>query len=111
MTSANTTEYLIFDKSGTQVGRHHVNWLCKLKWDKLLKFDPPEDYEILDTWYDEEEEYFEGKRQNLATFLNNKKLGEEKLQKQRKESNERFRADKLNMTDSEFREKYNLCFF
>ena len=74
MTSANTTEYLVFDKEGRQVGVHHQNWLCKTKWENLLKFNPPQEFTILDTWLDEEEEYFEGKKENLADFLRKRKV-------------------------------------
>lgn len=104
MTSANVTEYLIFDKSGKQVGKHHQHHYCKTHWEDLLKYSPPEDYFIQSTYYDEEENYHENKKINLKTFLN--KIEESKRKSE--ESRARFRADKLNMTESDFRKKYNL---
>jgi hypothetical protein len=74
MTSANVTEYIIFDKNGKEVGKHHFHHYCKPKWEKLLAFQPCEDFTILDTWLDEEEEYFEGKEINLKEFLTKLKV-------------------------------------
>ncbi len=104
MTSANTTDYLIFDKSGKQVGKHHQHHYCKTHWEDLLKYSPPEDYFIQSTWEDEEENYHEGKKMNLKYFLD----GVENDKRKSEESRARFRADKLSMDEKSFREKYNL---
>jgi hypothetical protein len=70
MTSANVTEYTIYDKeTGEEVGTHSQHWYCKTKWENLLKFQPLENYEILTWWYDEEEEYNEGETVNLKDFV------------------------------------------
>jgi hypothetical protein len=104
MTSANVTEYLISDKYGKVVGIHHQHHYCKTHWENLNKFSPPEDYFIQATWEDEEENYHEGKKINLKDFW-------DEMEDHRKKSEEgraRFRADKLNMSEIEFRKKYNL---
>lgn len=67
-TSANVSEFRI-EKDGKQVGSHRQNWLCKTRWEELLKYQPLEEHTITETWYDEEEEYDEGKPQNLKEFL------------------------------------------
>ena len=70
MTSANVTQYIIYEKAtGEKVGTHYQSHLCKTKWGDLLRFQPSEDYEILAWWEDEEEEYHEGKKTNLYDFL------------------------------------------
>ncbi len=69
MTSANVSEFIIYDKDGNSVGRHRQNWLCKTSFNLLLKFQPLEDHEILEFWYDEDEEYHEGEKINLKQFL------------------------------------------
>lgn len=104
MTSANVTIYYIYNKSGTVVGKHYQNHLCKTHWEDLNKFSPPEDYFIQATWEDEEEDYYEGGKINLKDFLD--KITDAK--KKSEEGRARFRADKLNMSEIEFRKKYNL---
>jgi hypothetical protein len=69
MTSANVTIYLIKDLSGNKVGEHHQNCLCKTHWGDLLKFTPPENFTITQTWFDEDEKYHEVLPVNLKVFI------------------------------------------
>jgi len=69
MTSANVTEYTIFDKNNNKVGNHYQSHLCKTKWHELLRFSPLENYTIMAWGYDEEEEYWENEPINLKEFL------------------------------------------
>ena len=80
MTSANVTEYTIFNSEGKKVGEHSQHCLCKTKWGRLLKFTPPENFVIMAWGYDEEEEYWEDDPINLKTFI-------EKLTKNRAQFN------------------------
>ncbi len=69
MTSANTVHYTIRDYSGKIVGEHSWNFYCKTRWEELLRFSPPENFEIQQWGYDEEEEYWEEEPRNLREFL------------------------------------------
>lgn len=74
MTSANVIEYRIFFLD-TQVGKHYQHLLCKSKAHQLLRFNPPEMFDIQAYGEDEEEEYWESEPINLRTFLNKIDLG------------------------------------
>ena len=69
MTSANVSEYLIRNKEGVIVETHSQHAYCKTHWGDLLKFTPPEDFTIMRTWLDEEEEYFQDEPINLKKFI------------------------------------------
>ena len=69
MTSANTIYYTIRDKNAVEVGSHSQNVMCSTCIDGLEKFIPAEDFTIQPWGYDEEEEDWEGKPQNLAEWL------------------------------------------
>jgi hypothetical protein len=73
MTSANVVQYEIQDKNGKTVGTHRQNIMCKTCNDGLEKFIPPEDFTMLPYGYDEEEELWEGKSQNLKEWLSENK--------------------------------------
>ena len=74
MTSANIIEYRILNKKNIQVGNHRQNIMCKRNNDGLEKFQPSEDFTIQMFGYDEEEEYWEDKKQvNLSDWLKNNK--------------------------------------
>jgi hypothetical protein len=73
MTSANVIEYSIFNKDGDEVGRHRHNIMCRRDNDGLEKFKPASDFTILSWGYDEEEEYWEGEKQNLTVWLSENK--------------------------------------
>lgn len=68
-TSANVIEYNIIDKNGEIVGYHRQNILCKTCNDGLEKYDPPSEFKILPWGYDENEEEWYGKEQNLEDWL------------------------------------------
>jgi len=78
-TSANTSDYQIYNKKGEYVGDHHQHWMCRTHWEELLKYQPLKDYKIKETWYDEEEEYFEDKLENLEKFLKNRERTSKEL--------------------------------
>lgn len=69
MTSANVVNYTIFNKEGVEVGSHRQNVMCHINNDSLEKFVPASEYTILPSGYDEEEEYWEGEKQNLEKWL------------------------------------------
>ena len=70
MTSSNVTHFTIYEKSsGKECGKHSQSHYCKTHWEDLLKYDPSENYMILPWWEDEEEEYHEGRIENLKDFL------------------------------------------
>lgn len=70
MTSANTVQYSIKDKSGKEVHNYRQNILCKSKhWENISKFVPYEDYTIQSYGLDEEEEEWYGKVYNLRDFI------------------------------------------
>lgn len=69
MTSANVIEYRIFNKERETVGQHRQNIMCYERWDKLLTFIPLYDHTIQAYGYNEEDEYWENKPENLLTFL------------------------------------------
>ena len=70
MTSANVTSYIIYNKgTDNEAGKHSEHAYCKPRWNNLLRFDPPENYEIYTWWLDEEEEYYDHPRENLKDFL------------------------------------------
>lgn len=71
-TSANVIEYEIQNLRGERVGHHRQNVLCKINNEPLLKYQPLFDHYILPFGYDEEEEYWVGKRMKLDKFLKNK---------------------------------------
>lgn len=73
MTSANVIEYRIKDKDGEERYHHRQNIMCKRDTRKLLLIKNPEEYTITPYGYDEEEEYWEGKPQNLAKWLKENK--------------------------------------
>ena len=75
MTSANVTEYRIFDKSGKQVGEHRQHMLCKTHWEKLLEFKPVEEHTIQAHGFDVNEVPWEGPSVNLRLFLLDKPGG------------------------------------
>lgn len=72
-TSANVTEYTIY-KDKKEVGhfrKHHLT-----KWPdyaELLKYQPLSEYDILPWGYGYEDEYWEGKKQNLENYLQDMK--------------------------------------
>lgn len=66
-TSANTSDFEIYNKKGEHVGDHHQHWMCRTHWEELLKYQPLKDHSIRETWLDEEEEYDEP--ENLEKFL------------------------------------------
>ena len=68
MTSANVTEYSIY-KDDKPVGHHRQNWLCKTRFDELLKFQPHSAHTIRAYGYDEDEELWENEPVNLKDFL------------------------------------------
>lgn len=68
-TSANTSDYHIYNKKGEPVGSYHQHWMCRTHWEELLKYQPLKDHTIKETWLDEEEEYFEDTPVNLEKFL------------------------------------------
>jgi hypothetical protein len=75
MTSANVREYNIYNiGSDKVVGTHQQHHYCKTHWEDLLKFIPPENYEIMKWWLDEEEEYWEDDKENLRDFLIKRRL-------------------------------------
>ena len=69
MTSANVTQYTIYDSTGKEVGKHYQSHLCKTKWHELLKFTPLENHTIVAWGYDEDEELWEDEPVNLLSFL------------------------------------------
>lgn len=69
MTSANVTQYRIFDSNDNEVGTHYQSHLCKTKWHELLRFSPPENFTIQPWGYDEDDELWEGEVINLRDFL------------------------------------------
>ena len=88
-TSANVSTYEIYNEKGKCVGYYHQNWLCRTRWEELLKYQPLKDHMIRETWLDEEEEYFEDDEpENLEIFL---------------KKNERF--------SKELREYFRFCAF
>ena len=70
MTSANVVEYSI-NKDGKNVGYYRQNILCKSHHEELLKYEPLKKHIIVPWGYNEEEERWEGKKQNLEKFLRN----------------------------------------
>ena len=81
-TSANSIEHSITDKSGKNVGNFRKNVMCRLPdYAELLKYQPLADHTIQEWGYDEEEEMWEEKPENLEKFLKpmmpfNKKIRE-----------------------------------
>lgn len=67
-TSANVIEYEI-RKDGKFVGHHRQNLLCEGHYEDLLQFEPLEEYTIFPYGYNEDEEIWEGREQNLKKFL------------------------------------------
>jgi hypothetical protein len=83
-TSANVSEYEIYNEKGERVGYYRQHWMCYTHWEELLKYQPLKDHSIRETWLDEEEEYFEDDEpENLEIFL-------KKLERQSKELREYF---------------------
>lgn len=74
MTSANVSNFIIIDKGGIHVGYHRQNWMCKTRWEELLKYIPSVDYLIQEWGYDEDEELWEEEPQNLEIFLKRVKI-------------------------------------
>jgi hypothetical protein len=72
-TSANVIEYDIYDKDGKSVGYHRQNVMCMRCNDGLEKFTPASDFEIESYGYDEEEDLWQGDRQNLEVWLSKNK--------------------------------------
>ena len=72
-TSANVIEYNIYDKDGKSVVYHRQNVMCMRCNDGLEKFTPASDFEIESYGYDEEEDLWQGDRQNLETWLSKNK--------------------------------------
>jgi len=71
MTSANVIEFRIL-KLGKEIGHHRENILTKNHYDNLLKFQPLSEHTITPYGYDEDEEYWEDKSENLNSFLKKK---------------------------------------
>lgn len=69
MTSANKISYAIYDKNHKRVGSHSQNIMCSTNNDSLMAFTPASEFTILPYGYDEEEEYWEGKEENLQKWL------------------------------------------
>ena len=68
-TSANVIEYTIY-KNGKPVGRFSKHMLCKYPdYAELLKYQPLKEHTIQPWGYDEEEEEWSDKEQNLEKFL------------------------------------------
>ncbi len=85
-TSANTSDYEIYNKDGDHVGSHHQHWMCSTHWENLLKYQPLKDHTIRETWLDEEEEYFEDDEpENLEIFLKNRERQSKELREYFKE--------------------------
>jgi len=78
-TSANTSDYVIYNKNGDHIGDHHQHWMCSVHWEELLKYQPLKDYTIKETWYDEDEEYDEDKPENLEIFLKKRERSSKEL--------------------------------
>jgi len=69
MTSANVIEYTIY-KGENRVGSFSKNVMCKFPdYSELLKYQPLKEHTILPWGYDEEEEEWEGRRENLENYL------------------------------------------
>ena len=68
-TSANVIEYTITHKDTGKQIYHRQNIMCKINTTKLLALEHPEDYIIQPWGYDEEEELWEGKEQELVKWL------------------------------------------
>ncbi len=73
-TSANGIEYRILNKDGKQVANYHENIMCKMHFDRYLVHTPHNEFTIQAWGYDEDEEYWEGKKENLETFLKKNKV-------------------------------------
>ena len=69
MTSANVIEYEIKDSTGKRIAHHRQNIMCKTNISKLLLIPNPETCTIKPFGYDEEEEYWEGKKERLDKWL------------------------------------------
>jgi hypothetical protein len=69
MTSANVTEFTIYNSEGESVGKHYQHAYCKPHWEDLFAFSPLDKYTIKMWGYDEEEEYWENEPMNLKEFL------------------------------------------
>lgn len=68
MTSANVINYTIF-KDGAKVGEHRQHLYCKDRSEDLLRFQPPELYQIQAHGFDEHEAPWEDKPVNLRDYL------------------------------------------
>jgi hypothetical protein len=79
MTSANVTHYDVRDLQGEIVGEHSQHLYCKAKWEVLQKFQPYDNYTIQAWGYDQEEEFWEGKKYNLRDFVGYLRVNENKI--------------------------------
>lgn len=77
-TSANLVEYHIC-KNNEHVGHYRQNMMCKSNYSSLLKYQPLNEHTIMAYGYDEEEEYWESKEQNLETFMKKKAIFEKEI--------------------------------
>jgi hypothetical protein len=67
-TSANVRKYKIYH-NGKIVGGYHINLMCKIQYQPLLKYTPTSEHTIIEYWYDEDEEYHEKEEVRLDKFL------------------------------------------
>ena len=69
-TSANVIEYSIETLDGKHVGNYRQNLLCTSHYEDLLKYQPLDQHLITSYGYDEDDEEWEDKSENLEIFIN-----------------------------------------